>query len=72
MDSGIKKTSFKNAHNDDFYKTSWKDKNKHSIKIFPSNFSKETTSQHRFSKENPYTSTFKSPTKTQVDNASNV
>jgi len=58
----LKKTNFKNTHNGDFYKSSWKDKNKISTKTFPSNFSKETTSNHRLF--NPSTSTRKSPTKT--------
>jgi len=60
----LKKTNFKNAHNDGFYKYSWKDKNKISTKTFPSNFSKETTSLHRDSKDKPSTFTPKSPTKT--------
>ena len=34
----LKKINFKNTHNDGFYKSSWKDKNKISIKAFPSNF----------------------------------
>jgi len=42
----LKKTTFKNTHNDDFYKSSCEDKNKISTKTFPSNFSKETTSYH--------------------------
>jgi len=63
-----KKKSFKNAHNDGFYKSSWKDKNKTSTKTYPSNFSKETTSHHRVPKENPPTSTPKSPTKTSSRN----
>jgi len=46
----LKKTSFKNAHNDGFYKSSWKDKNKTSTKTYYSNFSKETTSHHRVPK----------------------
>ena len=58
----LKKTNLKNNHNDGFYKSSRKDKNKISSKTFPSNFSKETTSNHRVSK--PSTSTPKSPTKT--------
>ena len=32
----LKKTQFKTTHNDGFYKTSWKDKNKTSSKAFPS------------------------------------
>jgi len=60
----LKKTTFKNTHNDGFYKSSWKDKNKTSTKTFPSNFSKKTTSHHRVSKDQPSTSTPKSPTKT--------
>ena len=57
----LKKTNLKNTHNGDFYKTSWKDKNKICSKTFPSDFSKETTSNHRVSK--PSNSTPKSPTK---------
>jgi len=60
----LKKTNFKNTHNDGFYKSLWKDKNKISTKYFLSNFSKETTSHHIVSKEKPSTSTNKSPTKT--------
>jgi len=60
----LKKTTFKNTHNDDFYKSSWKDTNKNSIKTSPSNFSKETTSHQKVSKHNPSTSIPKSPTKT--------
>jgi len=56
-----KKTSLKNSHNDGFYHSSWKNKNKTSS-IFPSNFVKESTYKHRDSK--PSTSTPKSPTKT--------
>ena len=59
----LKKTTFKNTHNDDLFKSSWKDKNKISTKTYPSNFSKETPSHHRVSKEKPSTSTPKSPTK---------
>jgi len=59
-----KKTTSKNTHNDGFYKSSWKDKNKISTKSFPSNLSKQTTSHHRVSKDKPSTSTLKSPTKT--------
>jgi len=60
----LKKTTFKNTHNDGFYKSLWKDKNKNSTKDFPSNFSKETTSHDRVSKDQPSTSTPKSPAKT--------
>jgi len=60
----LKKTTFKNTHNDVFYKSPWKVKNKISTKTYPSNFSKETPSHHRVSKEKPSTFTPKSPTKT--------
>jgi len=60
----LKKTNFKNTHNDGFYKSSWKDKNKISTKTFPSNFSKEITFHQRVFKDKPFTSTSKSPTKT--------
>ena len=63
----LKKTNFKNTHNDGLYKSSWKDKNKISKKI-PSNVSKETTSQHRVSKDKPSTYTLTSPTKTSSTN----
>jgi len=43
----LKKTTLKNTHNDDLYKSSWKDKNKVSTKTYPSNFSKETPFHHR-------------------------
>jgi len=33
-----KKTHFKNSHNNDYYHSSWKNKNKSSSKTFPSNF----------------------------------
>jgi len=46
------------------YKSSWKDKNKISTKTYLSNFSKETPSHHRVSKQKPSTSTPKSHTKT--------
>jgi len=36
----LKKTYFKTTYNDDFYKTSWKDKNQTSSKTFPSNLVK--------------------------------
>jgi len=62
----LKKTTFKNTHNDGFYKSSWKDTNKNSTKNSPSNFSKETTSYQKVSKHNPSTSTFKSLTKTST------
>ena len=60
----LKKTPFKNTHNDGFYKSSWKDTNKNSTKTSPSNFSNETTSHQKVSKHNPSPSTPKSPTKT--------
>ena len=55
-----KKTSFKKSHNDGFYHSSWKNKNKTSSN-FPSNF-KESTFKTRESRPSP--STPKSPTKT--------
>jgi len=58
----LKKNSFKNTHNDGFYKTSWKDQHKFQKQDSPSNFSKETTPHHKNSK--PSTSIPKSPTKT--------
>jgi len=51
----LKKTTLKNTHNDGLYKSSWKDK-KNSTKNYLSNFSKETPSHHRVSKEKPSTS----------------
>jgi len=57
-----KKTHFKNSHNDDYYHSSWKNKNKSSSKTFPSNFEKHSTYNPRHS--TPSTSTPKSPTKT--------
>ena len=60
----LKKITFKNTHNDGFYKSSWKDTNKNSTKTSPSNFSKETTSHQKVFKHNPSTSNPKSPTKT--------
>jgi len=56
-----KKTSPKNSHNDGFYHSFWKNKNKISS-TFPFNFVKEFTYKTRDSK--PSTSTPKSPTKT--------
>ena len=38
-----KKTHFKNSHNDGYYQSSWKNKNKSSSKNFPSNFVKDST-----------------------------
>ena len=58
----LKKTHFKTTHNDDFYKSSWKDKNQTSSKTFPSNFVKDSTYNPKVSK--PSTFTPKSPTKT--------
>jgi len=55
-----KNTSFQKSHNDDFYHSSWKNKNKTSS-TFPSNF-KDSTYKPRDSR--PSTSTPKSPTKT--------
>jgi len=60
----LKKTTFQNTYNDGFYTSSRKDANKISTQTFPSNFSKDTTSHHKVSKINPFTSTPKSPTKT--------
>ena len=57
-----KKTHFKTTHNDGFYKSSWKDKNKVSSKTFPSNFVKDSTYNPRNSKPSTYTP--KSSTKT--------
>jgi len=57
----LKKFFFKNTHNDGFYKSSWKDKNKIQTKFFSSNFSRETTSQNKVSKDKH--STLESPTK---------
>jgi len=59
----LKKNSFKNTHNDGFYKSSWKDKNKFQNQDFPFNFSKESTSQHQHFKDNPSLARPKSPTK---------
>jgi len=36
----LKRISFENTHNDDFYKSSWKDKHKIQNQNSPSNFSK--------------------------------
>jgi len=55
-----KKNSFKNSHNDDFYHTSWTNKQK-STSTFPSNFKKESTYKPKDSK--PSSSTPISPTK---------
>jgi len=57
-----KKNHFKNSHNDGYYQSSWKNKNKTSSKTFPSNVEKDFTYNPRHS--NPSTSTPKSPTKT--------
>jgi len=38
-----KKIFSKNTHNDGYYQSSWKNKNKFSSKTFPSNFVKEST-----------------------------
>ena len=46
----LQQTNFKYTHNDGFYKSSWKDKNKTSTKTFLS----ETTSHLRVSKDNPF------------------
>ena len=57
-----KKNHFKNSHNDGYYQSSWKNKNKSSSKTFPSDFEKDSTYNPRHSK--PSTSIPKSPTKT--------
>jgi len=57
-----KKTFSKNTHNDGYYQSSWKNKNKFSSKTFPSNFVKDSTYNSRDSK--PSTITPKSPTRT--------
>jgi len=36
----LKNTHFKTSHNDDFYKSSWKDKSQTSSKVFSSKFGK--------------------------------
>jgi len=58
----LKRNSFKNTHNDDFYKSTWKDKHKFQNQDSPSNISKETTPHHKNYKDKA--STPKSPTKT--------
>jgi len=58
----LKRKSFKNTHNDDFYKSSCKDKQKFENQDSVSNFLKETTPHHKNYKDKP--STIKSPTKT--------
>jgi len=64
-----KKNSFKNSHNDGFYHTYWKNKQK-STSTFPSNFKKESTYKSKDSKPSP--STPISPTKTLSKNVLNV
>jgi len=64
--------SFKNTHNDGFYKSSWKDKNKFQNKTFPSNFSKEPTSQNRILKTPLLILLLNHPPKPQVENVLNV
>jgi len=56
-----KKNHSKNSHNDGYYQSSWKTKNKTFSKNFPSNVEKDSTYNPRNS--NPSTSTPKSPTK---------
>jgi len=58
----LNQTHFKTTHNDDFYQSSWKEKNKTSSKEIPSNFVKDTIYNPRVSQ--PSTFTPKSPTKT--------
>jgi len=58
----LKKNSFINTHNDEFYKSSWKGKNKFQNQDSPSNFSKETSPHHKDYKDK--SSTPKPPTKT--------
>jgi len=60
----LTKKSFQNTHNDAFYKSSWNDKNQFQNQDFPSIFSKESTSQHQPSKDNPFPYSLKAPTKT--------
>jgi len=57
-----RKTFFKHTHNEGFYNSSWKDKNKFPKQDNPSTFSKESTLQT--SKDNLSPSRTKSPTKT--------
>jgi len=69
----LKKTSFKNAHNYDFYKSSWNDKNKYSTKTFPSNFSKKKPLPNiEFLKKTLPPLPLSHPPKPQVENALNV
>jgi len=60
----LKKNTFKNTHNDDFYKSSWKEKNKFQNQDSPSNLSRESISQHQPSKDNLSPSRLKSSSKT--------
>ena len=62
VESHLLKTTFKHIHDDGFYNSSRKDANKISTQISPSNFSKETISSQKVSKQDP--STPKSHTKT--------
>ena len=62
VESHLLKTTFKNTHDDGFYKSSRKDANNISTKTSPSNFSNQPTSKPKVSTQNP--STPKSPTKT--------
>jgi len=60
----LKKTTFKNTHSDDFYKSSRKDANNIYTKSSPSHSSKEITTHQKVSKDHLFTFTTKSPTKT--------
>jgi len=52
-----KKTHFKNSHNDGYYQSSWKNKNKSSSKTFPSNVEKDSTYNPRHYKPSTSTTT---------------
>jgi len=66
----LKKTSFKTTHNDGFYHSSWKDKNKTSSKKIPSKFMKDTTYILEFIHPQPLH--LSHPPKPQVKNVLNV
>ena len=67
----LKETTFKNTHDDGFYKFSWKDTNENFTKITPSTFSKDTTSNssrkdaNKISKQNSPSNFSKQTTSSQ-------
>jgi len=68
----LKKTSFKNTHDDDFYKSSWNDKTKFLQKNFLPIFQKKPLLTIGFLKTNLPALHLSPPPKSQISNVFNV